>query len=145
MKHFSPKEFHGFYKHLDDDLKVKLDDLRDNVGQALYLSEIPGGIARRLGSSSTSDHNLDRWGCTRGVDGYIPEGISYKEFYELALVSGFNAVGLYSGWPSGRRGFHVGTRKEVPQGAIKKWCGIWNNETNENEYREISFLFDKDE
>jgi hypothetical protein len=124
MKHFTPTEFQGWFYKLSPVLKAKLDALREELGAPVHLSKAEGSIGRRLGLDSLTQHNFDRWGEVRAVDGYLPEGVTYLEFYNVAKEVGFTGIGLYDGW-SGGRGFHVDVREDRDEGSPAIWGGTY--------------------
>jgi len=139
MFYFDADEFHGWYPKMSKKLLIKLDFLRDFLGAAVALSNIPGGIGRNA-KGSYSQHNVDRWGEVRAVDGYIPEHISYAQFYEVAKRAGFTGIGLYTGWPSGRRGFHVDVRDDRNTDYPATWAGFYDLPTQKTTYKAIEEL-----
>jgi hypothetical protein len=143
VKYFTDPEFHGWVDYVEPSVLLGLDDLREALGCPLFLSDDPGGICRRAGPNSQSDHNIDVHSKTRAVDGYIPDDFTYRQFYDKALECGFNAIGLYTGWPSGRRGFHVGIRPGLEKGKVARWAGIWSTQSNSHEYKGIHVLLDE--
>lgn len=129
MIHFKEEEFRGWYDKYSTELLVKLDFLREILDEAIILSDDPGAYGRH-GQDSYSQHNIDRWGEVRAVDGYIPEGVTYKEFYDACRLARFRGVGFYKGWPSGRAGFHVDTRQDRTPDHPAFWAARWSNGKN---------------
>lgn len=136
MRRLNKEDFHGFYCDMSPKLLYFLILLSDELGVDLKFSNIPAGVGRRLGGGNTSQHNLDKWGEVRAIDGYIPEGVSYQEFYETAKKVGFTGIGLYTGW-SGGRGFHVDVRGDRTEGRPATWGAIYNRKTGKTEYTNI--------
>jgi len=120
MEHFNKKEFHGWYDKLYPELRIKLDFLREILGCEVHLSNSPKGIGRE--DTTNSQHNISKWGHVMAVDGYIPDEVTYLEFYEACRDSRFTGIGFYSGWPSGRRGFHVDVRQDRTPDTPATWA-----------------------
>lgn len=129
MIHFKEEEFKGWLNQYSVELLVKLDFLREILDESITLSNSSFAYGRH-GGESYSQHNIDRWEEVRAVDGYIPEGVSYKEFYEAARAAQFRGIGLYKGWPSGRRGFHVDVRQDRTPEVPALWAARWSNGKN---------------
>lgn len=127
MIHFKEHEFKGSFDLLSDELKIKLDFLRELCECEIKLSNSSGGFARRMGES-WSQHNVTRWGELRAVDGYIPDDMTYAEFYDQCRAAQFTGIGLYHGWPSGERGFHVDVRDGREPVAPARWGAEWIDE-----------------
>lgn len=137
MKYFKENEFHGWLPHLDEQLKFRLDVLRELLGCPLNLSSSPKGIGRRDGDSQ-SWHNIDFHGKVYAVDGYIPDKVSYSTFYRKAVQAGFTGIGLYSGWS--KRGFHVDTRTDRNGKPAATWSGVFDPQTSKTTYGPIDLL-----
>lgn len=129
MEYFGKEEFHGFYDKLSTSLKIRLDFLRLIIDECVYLSNIPGGIGRTTGNSQ---HNYEWLGEIRAVDGYIPDDVSFKEFYDAAIKAGFSGIGFYTGWASGRRGFHLDVREDRSSDDPALWASRWVTDSNGN-------------
>jgi len=125
MIHFKPEEFQGFYNKMDPELLIKLDFLREIIGQPIQLSTAKGAIWR-ISDTDKSQHNLKAWGNVRAVDGYIPEGISYLEFFNYCKQAQFTGIGLYKGWAGGP-GFHVDVRKDRDHNNPATWSSSYIN------------------
>lgn len=135
-KYFNKAEFHGFYEKMSPKILPKLDQFRAALGCPVRLSNIPAGIGRYLGKNNNSQHNFDKWGEIRAVDGYIPPGISYLKVYKAAEKAGFMGIGLYSGW-SGGPGFHLDVRPMIGQAA--QWAGL-QDKAGKTKYLAITAL-----
>ena len=135
MKYFTEAEFGGWFDKVDEKLKVKLDSLREELGVPVHLSKNKIAVGRE--DNSNSWHNVRKHGKTYAVDGYIPEGITYKKFYQTCLKVGFTGIGLYTGW-SGGKGFHVDTRLDREEGNPAKWSCVYKG--GKNTYGDISNL-----
>ena len=122
MKYFTEEEFGGWFDKMSPTLLSKLDNLRENIGVPIYLSKDKGAFGRRLGSNVLSQHNVDKWGEVRAVDGYVPKDMQLLDFYNEAKRAGFNGIGIYSGWFGGR-GFHL----DVREGSPAAWGGVYAN------------------
>lgn len=133
MEYFTTDEFQGWYHDLDKDLRVRLDFLRLYLDEPIRLSKHRDAIGRKAGDAKTW-HNIERHGKVYAVDGFIPDGVSYLEFYEAAKYCGFTGIGLYNGW-SGGRGFHVDTRTDRTPDNPAIWGGIYRN--NKTDYLNI--------
>ena len=135
MRHFAKKEFQGFYDRMDWSLLVKLDALRELLGVPIHISKNPKAIGRD--DDVDSWHNFKLKGKVFAVDGYIPESITYTEFYSACREVGFTGIGLYTGW-SGGRGFHLDTRTDRTASNPAKWSGTYKDGVNS--YGSISTL-----
>lgn len=133
MKHFAPTEFQGWFYKLSPVLKDKLDALREELGVPVHLSKAEGSIGRRLGPDSLTQHNFDRWGEVRAVDGYVPEGVNINDFYDACVSVGFTGIGLYKGWAH-KYGFHVDVREDRKPKMPATWGGIYSAETGKTDY-----------
>ena len=123
--YFTEAEFHGAYHKMDKNLLLKLHDLREEIDQPLNLSNNCKGFSRTLGGYNRSQHNIDVWGKCRAADGYIPEDMSYQEFYEACRAVGFTGIGLYTGWST--RGFHVDVRPDRDANSPATWSGFYKD------------------
>lgn len=133
MKNFKPKEFQGWYEHINLDLLQMLQDFRDCWGQPVYISPAHGAVGRQLGPHSKSYHNYDRWGEVRALD-IIPTGlfhaVSAIEADRLFRHCGITGIGFYPHWQrySNKQGkmvhapgFHIDNRPRLARwGAIKE-------------------------
>jgi hypothetical protein len=119
-------EFGLWYWQLSPMLKDKLDELREECGVPIILSKDKGAIGRRLGKDDLSQHNVDKWGEVRAVDGYVPESMELLDFYNEAKGAGFTGIGFYTGWSKGR-GFHLDVREDRIEGAPATWGGTYKN------------------
>lgn len=124
MKYFKPTEFGLWYDQLSPVLKYNLDALREELGAPIHLSKAKVAIGRNLGSDNTSQHNVDKWGEVRAVDGYVPEELSLLDFYNEAKGVGFTGIGFYTGW-NGGRGFHLDVREDRQEGFPATWGGTY--------------------
>lgn len=134
MEHFTEEEFLGCYADLHSALKVRLDFLRLTLGVPITLSNDPAGFSRHLGFTALSHHNVDKYIYLQAVDGYIPDTVSFREFYEAAQTAGFTGIGFYTGWPSGRRGFHVDIREDATPANPATWGARWDDVNEKNVY-----------
>lgn len=101
MKYFHPNEFQGYYEQLDDYLKEVLDDFRFHWGDTVFVSPAPGAVGRNLGSTSSSGHNIDKWGKVMAVDLFpksMMEPADFKRAFECATEAGALGFGVYPDW-----------------------------------------------
>lgn len=133
MKHFTPKEFNGWFDKLSPELKIRLDVLRGVLGVPIILSKSDAAMGRHLGKDNLSQHNVDKWGEVRAVDGYVPDDVNIKDFYDTCVSVGFTGIGLYKGW-SHKYGFHVDVREDRKPKMPATWGGIYSAETGKTTY-----------
>lgn len=148
MKYFTPKEFGLWYGQLSPVLKDKLDELREELGVPVNLSKAKGAIGRNLGPDELTQHNVDKWGEVRAVDGYVPEEMTLLDFYNEAKGCGFTGIGFYTGWSKGR-GFHLDVREDRQEGFPATWGGTYTydpkTEKGKTNYGSIWELIDAEE
>ena len=123
---------------MNPELLTMLDLLRSELDTPVNLLESTEGFARKLGSGNKSQHNVDLWLYCNAVDGYIPDSITYREFYEAAREVGFTGIGLYKGWS--HRGFHVDVRPDRDRHAPATWAGFYNARSRKTTYKSIREL-----
>lgn len=140
VTYFTPEEFDGWWDLIDPRWLICADILRENSGLVIDVTPVPGGIGRRLGETSLSDHNVDRWGRVHAVDvlpRWLPESSSLSkisrqaiQFSRMAQEAGFTAIGYYPDWRNvkGRKspGFHLGTRRDRLVGEPATWGRLKN-------------------
>ena len=101
LSYFSADEFGIWFPVVDDELLVKLDDLRARWGYPIHVSPVGGAVGRA--DASDSQHNIiHNLGHVRAVD-VFPEGASgagmnlqeASAFIELVSEVGFSGYGIY--------------------------------------------------
>lgn len=118
---------------MPSDLPVKLDILRHQWGQPIYISGHPKALGRRDGDSP-SYHNIDRHGLVMAAD-IQPDGIRTRgdahAFSMLARECCFTGYGFYPHWHGSNGGiapgFHVDVRRERKPGSAATWGFVHRN------------------
>lgn len=133
LRNFKPYEFdlrpHGgedWWPMMDQRVLEFLQGTRDRHGDIIKISPHRGALGRRLGPSSTSDHNVDLHGTVRCAD-VFPTGVDTpakaRIFIDHAINAGFNSIGVYPHWRNGlgqqQCGFHLGYRPGL--GRVARW------------------------
>lgn len=125
-QYFTADEFHGDYDKVNKRLLVLLDVFRFQWGDVVKISPAPGAVARKLGPTANSDHNVDKWGEVRAVD-VLPAGMltpkKMREAFELARSIGFTAIGVYPDWKP-QPGLHLAVREGLRMGSPATWAGV---------------------
>ena len=124
MKYFKEDEFYGWFDNMSQKQLDCLDKFRELWGAPVQISPVIGGIGR-LGGSSRSMHNLERYGFVRAVD-VFPKGLesnNLQRAYNCAVEAGFTGIGVYKdARPSIM--MHLDTR----DGMLAKWSA-WRKES----------------
>lgn len=116
IKHFSahsPIDQWGDASKMDHTLLLQLDQLREHIKTAIYVSS---GF-RLSGSTADSQHKLGR-----AVDVLCP-GMDLFSFYLAAERFGFQGIGIYPHWKWKNvmiGGLHLDTRTTGPA----RWMGV---------------------
>lgn len=125
LRFFHPSEFQGWFDRMSPRLLVLLDSLRFQWDRPIRISGAEGAVGRRLGDSSLSQHNAERWGEVRAVD-VLPQGVedvfSLQDLYQFAISVGFTGIGLYK-WASGY-GLHLDVRIDAEPGEPAVWGAV---------------------
>jgi hypothetical protein len=150
VTYFSPGEFNGWWPLIDPRWLVCADILREMSGLIIDVSPVDGAIGRRLGESSLTDHNVDRFGRVHAVD-VLPRWLvatsnkitisrQAQRFSDIAQDVGFTAIGYYPDWRNAKGkknpGFHLGTRRSRRVGSPATW-GRLKNESGDG-YTDIT-------
>lgn len=132
LAYFAPSEFgptpyreENWWSRMDLRLLMLLDSFRHQHGRLVEISKNGKALGRHDGPADQGDHNVDHWGTVRAVDCFA--GIENRQdaeaTVELALDTGFNAVGIYPHW-NGGIGLHLGTRETRTIGDPAQWGAI---------------------
>ena len=128
LKHFQPWEFRTWFADMSPELLTKLDKFRELWGQPVAISSHADGLGRHLGSSDTSQHNVDKWGEVRAVD-VFPQGLNAqtKAFaIQCAKRAGFTGYGLYSDTSPGWM-MHLDVRSDRSAVNPATWARVGGN------------------
>lgn len=132
LQHFDKSEFRGWYDLMDEELLLKLDELRDRLGSPISISPAEGAIGRRMGSQKRSYHNLDFHQYVKAID-VMPATDDLTKVFRLAKAVGFGGIGIYPHWKP-RHGLHLDVR---PKQYKRRWFACVNNRTGKQEYTYI--------
>lgn len=109
-------------------LLTLLDVLRHQLGLVIEISGSPEALGRKLGASSESCHNIDKWGEVLAVDCFVGNNTTYrdaKKIVNTAKAIGFTGIGVYPYWTNnkGQRqcGFHFDVRPTSNMGDPAMW------------------------
>ncbi len=124
MRHFVESEFGESWEHMSEVLLTKLDEFREQVGHSIIISPAPGALARFLGPTGKSQHNVDKWGECRAADimsKHFETDDHMRRAYGIAKEIGFTGIGVSMIW-SPHWGFHLDVRQGRQAGNPAKWA-----------------------
>lgn len=133
LRHFGAHEFQGQIELVRVETLLCVDEFRDQWGRKVRISPAHGAVARFAGPRSRSQHNVDRWGETRGLD-VFPDRMNTRADIERAIdiarAVGFSGIGIYPEW-SPSPGLHLDCRPDRTPARAAMWGAIEDDNGNQ--------------
>lgn len=118
LKNWQISDFRGLHMFLSTEVMEKVDLFAEHIKpDRVIVSPAKGTIVR---FSTKEVKNKDHF-YGRAIDVMLVDGTSLYKAYQIALKSGFNAIGVYPFWQP-YKGLHLAIRP--PLDHIRKWSDM---------------------